>query len=79
MADDRNNGFKKWVIFSGVAFQMGIIIAIGAYSGVYLDKKYPNKYSAFTVILSLAGVFLALYTVIKQVAKMNKEDKDSDS
>lgn len=76
MAKDDNNGLKKWAIFSGIALQMGIVIAIGAYLGVYLDEKYPNQYSAFTIICSLAGVFLAMYSVISQLNKFNKNDKE---
>lgn len=69
-----DNGLKKWAIFSGIAIQMGVVIAAGAFLGVYLDKKFPNNYSAFTVIFSLAGVFLAIYWVIKQLQKFNKDD-----
>ena len=70
MANKDGNGLRKWAIFTGIAMQMGIL-------GVYLDKKFVNSYSAFTVICSLTGVFLAMYSVIKQVQKFNKNDKDS--
>lgn len=76
MANKDDNGLRKWAIFSGIALQMGAVIAIGAYLGVYLDKKYPNQYSAFTIICSLAGVFLAMYSVIKQVQKFDKNNKE---
>lgn len=76
MAKKDDNGLRKWAIFSGIALQMGIVIAIGAFLGVYLDKKFPNKYSAFTIICSLTGVFLAMYSVIRQVQKFNKDDND---
>lgn len=74
MANKDDNGLRKWAIFSGVAIQMGVIIGLGVFLGVTLDEKYPNKYSAFTVIFSLSGVFLAMYTVIKQLQKMNKNE-----
>lgn len=74
MPEKDDNGLKKWAIFSGIAIQMGVVIAAGAFLGVYLDKKFPNNYSAFTVIFSLAGVFLAIYWVIKQLQKFNKDD-----
>lgn len=69
-----DNGLKKWAIFSGIAIQMGVVIALGAFLGVFLDKKFPNEYSAYTIICSLAGVFLAMYSVIKQLQKFNKDD-----
>ncbi len=45
------------------------IIGLGTYGGVKLDEKYPNKYSTFTIICSLASVGIAMYYVIKQVNK----------
>lgn len=69
-----DNGLKKWAVFSGIAIQMGVVIALGAFLGVYLDKKFPNEYSAFTIICSLTGVFLAMYWVIKQLQKFNKDE-----
>lgn len=67
------NGIRKWMIFSGIALQMGFIIGLGAFIGVQLDKKYPNEYSSFTIICSLSGVFLSLYVVIRQLTKMTKD------
>ncbi|HEA29833.1 MAG TPA: AtpZ/AtpI family protein [Leeuwenhoekiella sp.] len=63
---------KNWVVMTGMAFQMGIIIALGVIFGIWLDGKFPNQYQAFTIIFSLLGVFAALYTVIKQVNNLNK-------
>lgn len=76
MANKDDNGLRKWMIFSGIAMQMGVIIALGTFLGIYLDKKWPNDYSAFTIICSLAGVFLSLYSVIKQLQKFNRDDKN---
>jgi len=76
MANKDDNGVRKWMIFSGIAMQMGVIIALGTFLGIYLDKKWPNDYSAFTIICSLAGVFLSLYSVIKQLQKFNRDDKN---
>ncbi len=74
MSDNGNSGLRKWAVFSGIAIQMGVIIGLGVFLGVTLDKKFPNEYSLFTIILSLSGVFLAMYAVIKQLQKFNKND-----
>jgi hypothetical protein len=55
-----------------------IIIGLGVYGGVKLDKKYPNRYSLFTVICSLLAIGIALYTVIKQVTDFSKKDNSND-
>lgn len=72
----RNDGFKKWMVFSGIAFQMAFLIGIGAFIGVKLDQNFPNEYSLFTIIFSLSGVFLGLYVVIRQLIKMTKAEKE---
>ena len=41
--------------------------------GIWLDSKFPNNYSLYTVIFSLLGVLFSMYQVIKQVTSMNNE------
>ena len=74
MSVEDDNGIRKWAVFSGIAIQMGVTIGLGAFAGVKLDEKYPNKYSAYTIIFSLLGVFISLYALIKQLQKLNKND-----
>ena len=63
---------NKYARFSGVAFQMGVTIFIGAYIGTKLDEKYPNENNLFTLVFSLLFVFAALYMVIKQVKNISE-------
>jgi F0F1-type ATP synthase assembly protein I len=69
-----NDPLNKYLEFVNIAFQMGIIIAAGVLLGIWLDKKFPNDFSGFTIGVSLLGVFIALYQVIRRVMKMSKED-----
>ncbi|MGO3184433.1 MAG: AtpZ/AtpI family protein [Aequorivita sp.] len=71
---DNNDGLRKWAVFSGIAIQMGVTIGLGVFVGIKLDERYPNEYSAFTIIFSLLGVFISLYAVIKQLERINKKD-----
>ncbi|MUP45153.1 AtpZ/AtpI family protein [Gramella sp. BOM4] len=71
MKKDQRN---KYLQFVNIAFQMGIIIAAGVFLGIWLDEKYPNKYSAYTIGISLLGVFIALYQVYRSVKSMNEDD-----
>ncbi|MCP9199329.1 AtpZ/AtpI family protein [Gramella sp. GC03-9] len=70
----KNDQRNKYLQFVNIAFQMGIIIAAGVFSGIWLDEKYPNKYSAYTIGLSLLGVFIALYQVYRSVKSMDEND-----
>jgi len=44
---------------------MIVIITIMTYAGVWLDNRREAEFPVFTLILSLLGVFAALYTVLK--------------
>ena len=68
-----NKNTSKWLALINIPIQMGVIIFLLSYFGTWLDEKYPNKYSAYTIIFSLLSVFLSLYTVIKQVNNLNNK------
>ncbi|MGR7812821.1 AtpZ/AtpI family protein [Lacinutrix undariae] len=71
---DQKNTLNKYLRFSTIAFQMIAIIGVFSFIGVWLDEKFPNAYSAYTVICALFGVAIAMYLVIKQVIQMNNDD-----
>lgn len=53
-----------------MGFQMGAIIFAGMYGGIKLDEYLGiKKFPVFTIVLSLASVFGAIYFVIKDVLK----------
>jgi len=72
----KNSPLHKYTRFSGIAFQMAATIFVGTFIGVKLDEKYPNEYSAFTLIFSLVFVFASLYTVIKQISNISKNNDE---
>jgi hypothetical protein len=65
---------NRLVALSGIGFQMGVTIFIFAYLGKYLDAKYPSEKKWWTIGLTLFGVAVALYFVLKQVNKINSKD-----
>ncbi len=64
--------------FSGIGFQMIVIIGLGVYLGIKLDENYPNDYSLFTIILSLISIGIALYSVIKQVTNFSNKNNSNE-
>jgi len=48
-----------------MAFQMIVIIGLMTFVGVKLDERSAGEKPVFTAILSLLGVFAALYTALK--------------
>ena len=56
---------KKFLLYSNIVIQMGIIIAAGVFFGNYLDKLFQNSTKWWTIILSLASLTIAFYQVLK--------------
>ncbi|MFI2741736.1 AtpZ/AtpI family protein [Zhouia sp. PK063] len=67
---------NKWVRFTQMGLEMAIIITVMVFLGTWLDGKYPNLEPLFTVVLSLFGVFAALFNVIRKVNNLNKEEEE---
>jgi len=51
---------------------MAIIICVGTFGGLYLDKWLMFKFPVFTLSLSIISVILAVYYAIKDLIKINK-------
>jgi hypothetical protein len=60
-----NNALK----YSGMAFQMAVIISLGVFGGVKLDGYLNLNIPIFTLILSLLSVGVAIYLSIKDFIK----------
>ena len=52
-----------------MAFQMMAICAVFAIGGVYLDRVLSWKFPLFTVLLTMLGVFLAMYSSLHDFMK----------
>jgi F0F1-type ATP synthase assembly protein I len=66
MKKEKNPLFTGYARYSGVAFQMGIIIFLGTFGGIKLDQ-YVSLSPLFTLIGSLGSIVLAIYVVVKDV------------
>jgi F0F1-type ATP synthase assembly protein I len=64
-----NKGIKDFARYSGIAFQMIGIILVTTWGGMKLDKLTSFHTPVFTIILSLLGVFAAIYVVVKDFIK----------
>jgi F0F1-type ATP synthase assembly protein I len=64
-----NKGIKDFARYSGIAFQMVGIILVTVWGGKKLDELTGFRIPVFTIILSLLGVFAAIYTAVKDFIK----------
>jgi ATP synthase protein I len=74
MPEDKND-FGKYARFSSLGVQMAVIIGGFCWLGVFLDEKYKSEHSIYTIILSLSGVAIALYLIIREVIKISKDEE----
>lgn len=66
--EDENN-LSKYAYYSGLGFQMIAIIGVFTFIGYKIDQNMDNQKPVLTAILSLLGVCVSLYSVIKSVKK----------
>ncbi|MFO7622705.1 MAG: AtpZ/AtpI family protein [Bacteroidales bacterium] len=67
--EKENSGLQNYARYSGMAFQMIVIIGLATWGGVKLDELLSMKTPVFTIVLSLLGVFTALYVSLKDLIK----------
>ncbi|WP_428328487.1 AtpZ/AtpI family protein [Mucilaginibacter sp.] len=65
--DNKDEGVSSIAKFSGIAFQMIAVIGIFTYAGYKIDQAQNNTTKWFTAALSLIGVFVSLYIIIKSL------------
>ncbi|MBW6502216.1 MAG: AtpZ/AtpI family protein, partial [Bacteroidales bacterium] len=53
--EKENSGLQNYARYSGMAFQMIVIIGLATWGGVKLDELLSMKTPVFTIVLSLLG------------------------
>lgn len=72
-SEEDKKGKNKYLQFTGMAFQMIVIIGGFAIGGRELDRWQVNEKPIWSIVLSLLGVFISLYLVYVQVKKLSDE------
>jgi uncharacterized membrane protein YsdA (DUF1294 family) len=58
---------NDYIKYTGIAFQMIAIIGVLSFAGYEIDKRSAHETPWVTAALSLSGVFISMYLVIKSV------------
>jgi len=69
LKDQENKGLSAYAKYSGLAIQMGVIIFLTTWGGIKLDEVTGTAQPVFTIILSLLGVFAAIWVAVKDFIK----------
>ncbi len=67
--DTAKQSLKNYARYSGIAFQMAVIIFAGTFGGYKADKYFNFESPILTIIFSVLSVVLAIYTAIKDFIK----------
>ncbi len=64
---------NKWLSLINIPIQMGVIIFVFYKLGFWLDENYASEKVYYYKLLTVLGVFLALYNVYRQVNQMGNK------
>ena len=73
---NKKKQLNKYLQLTGIAFQMGITIYLGAYFGKKLDVHF-NSNKTYTLILTLLALLISLWSVLAQLKKINDKYDES--
>ena len=71
-------GADSYISYSGMALQIAAIVLVFAFGGVLLDRRVSWKIPVFTLVLSVLGVFLALYSSLREFINKDKNHEDKN-
>ncbi len=66
----KKSNLKNIAMLSGIAFEMGAIIFLAAKSGMWLDERYQTDKRIFTAIVTLIGVAISIWVVLRQLKRI---------
>ncbi|MGB8492054.1 MAG: AtpZ/AtpI family protein [Bacteroidales bacterium] len=67
--DRGNKGLQQFGRYTGLAFEMILVILVMTWCGIKLDKALGLSTPVFTAILSLLGVFAGIYIAVRDFIK----------
>ena len=71
---NKKKQLNKYLQLTGITFQMGITIFLGAYFGEKLDAHYQNTTKIFTIILTLVALLISIWSVLAQLKNINEKN-----
>lgn len=71
--EKKPTGINSYARYSGLFFQMFFIIGMFATAGYMIDEHVDNNKMMYTAGLSLLGVIVAIYHVLKEVNQINNQ------
>lgn len=67
--EEKRKNANNFARYSSISFQMLATIGVFAFAGYKIDEYRGSRTPIFTALLSLLGVVISLYQVVKQLNK----------
>ena len=64
---------KEYARYSNLGMQMIVVILLGVFGGIKLDKWLHMEFPVFTVVLSFVGVILGIYIGLRDFIRTKKK------
>ena len=65
--DNLGNDSSSYAKYTGMAFQMIAVIGIMTFAGYKIDEEAGHQTKWVTAVMSLTGVFISLYLMLRSV------------
>ncbi len=66
---NKTDNYNKILKYLNIPFEMLVIIGLGTWGGIQLDRVFATKFPIFSVILIFLSIALAIYYVVKDLLK----------
>jgi F0F1-type ATP synthase assembly protein I len=76
--EKKKKSLENYTRYSSIAFQMLIIILIGVFGGIELDKWLNFSFPVFTIVLSILAVILSIYTITRGLLNPSEGPEKKD-
>ena len=64
----------QYLKYSGMAFQLAIVLGVGTFIGIRLDRYFQTDRPYFTVLLALLSLFAGFYLSLKDLLFGKKQN-----
>ncbi|MCG2792331.1 MAG: AtpZ/AtpI family protein [Weeksellaceae bacterium] len=75
--NNNSDALRKYGQYSSIVFQMLFIIGISFWGGHQLDLYFKTGGNVLALIIGLSGLCLSLYTTLKRLDILNKEEENA--
>jgi hypothetical protein len=63
----KNNDWNNWIRYSTLGIEMAVIIGFAVWGGVSIDKGREGRFPLFTLLLTAAGLIVAMIRLVKGI------------